>query len=152
MPEKKRTYYDRTEPLPRYKTVVCVTDQRNCDRIIRAGRVLADFTDTELAVINCASPSQQQDPGSIEYLFEVSRSNGAEMSVFYQQDSARAIIRYIKEHKVANVLTGLPGDENSVLYRLWERFSHVQFYVVDAGGRLQPAQRVRGCTAAVGEG
>lgn len=145
-------YFDMTVGLARPKTVVCVTDQCCCDRIIRAGRQLADISDTELSVINIASPTRAQDPQSIEYLFSVSRQNGAEMNVLYEANVARAIIRYIKENKVAYLLTGIPGEGDTIVSRIWSKFTHVTFFVVETNGELReifhPARAAREFCAA----
>lgn len=122
---------------PRRKTVVCVTDQKRCDRIIHAGRALADLSGTELAVINVAHPDYAQDPDSIEYLFSVSKQNGAELMVLYDENVNKAIVRYIKQSKVAYVVTGIPQEGDSVVTDLWCRFTHVTFFVAEQGGELR---------------
>lgn len=119
------------------KTVVCVTDQRRCDRIIRAGRTLANISATELSVINVVKPDAKQDPESMEYLFSVSKENDAEMALLYSNDIAKAIIRYIKENKVAYLLTGIPKEGDSVTTKIWSKFSHVTFFVVEHNGELR---------------
>ena len=123
--------------MPTYNTVVCVTDQRRCDRIIRAGRALADISQTELLVVNVVRPDSQQDTDSMEYLFSVSKQNGAEMALLYSDDVAKALIRYIKENKVANLLTGIPNEGDSVTTKIWKRFTHINFFVVEQDGSLR---------------
>ena len=118
------------------KTVVCVTDQRQCDRIIRAGRTLASVSGTELAVINVVCPQAEPDPDSMEYLFSISKENGAEMTLLYSKDVARAIINFIKQNKVRYVLTGIPQEGDSVTTRIWSRFTHISFFVVEKSGKL----------------
>ena len=119
------------------KTVVCVTDQRRCDRIIRAGRTLANLSNTELVIINVVRPSQHQDAASMEYLFSVSKDNDAEMVLLYSEDVAKAIIRYIKDNKVSYLLTGIPAKGDSVTGKIWSRFSHINFFVVEENGDLR---------------
>ena len=118
------------------KTLICVTDQMRCDRIIRAGRLLANLMTTPLSVISIASTQIPQDPNSIEHLFNVSKQSGADMSVIYSDDPAKAIIKYIKENKISNVLTGQPVDDDSMLYRIWGKFTHINFFTVDEEGAL----------------
>ncbi|MFV0496718.1 MAG: hypothetical protein ACK5L0_00910 [Candidatus Fimivivens sp.] len=132
---------------PRAKTVVCVTDQRQCDRIIRAGQTLANLSGTDLAVINVVRPQAVQDPESMEYLFSVSKENGAEMALLYADDVAKAIIHYIKDNKVSYLMTGIPQKGNSVTARIWRKFTHVTFFVVEKDGKLRevghPARAAR---------
>lgn len=118
------------------KTVVCVTDQRQCDRIIRAGRMLANVSGTELSVINVVHSEKEQDPQSMEYLFSVSKENGAEMALLYSDNVAKAIIHYIKDNKISYLLTGIPQEGDSVTTRIWSKFTHVTFFVVEQSGKL----------------
>ncbi len=127
---------DRAIKIPDMKTVVCITDQRGCDRIIRAGRALADMTRTQLAVINVVRPDRCYDSESIEYLFSVSKENDAEMVLLYSDDIAKAIIRYIKDNRVSNVLTGIPAKGDPVTGKIWSKFSHINFFVVEKDGSL----------------
>ena len=119
------------------KTVVCITDQRRCDRIIRTGRAFADMTKTELSVINVVRPDFYHDAASLEYLFSVSRENNAEMVLLYSDNVASAIIKYIKSNKVANLLTGIPAKGDSVTGKIWNKFSHINFFVVEENGDLR---------------
>ena len=127
---------DNTVRMPSFKTVVCITDQRRCDRIIRAGRTLADVTKTDLSVISVVRPAHSYDSESIEYLFSVSKENGAEMVLLYSEDVAKAIIRYIKDNRVSNLLTGIPAKGDSVTGKIWSKFSHINFFVVEQDGSL----------------
>ena len=124
-----------------FKTLVCVTDQKNCDRIISAGRGIADFFDTELVVINVAASSHSQDPESIEYLFSVASENRAQMAVCYSDNIAKTIINFIKENKVSHMLTGVPQEGNSVTTKIWNRFTHITFFVVEHNGELREIVR-----------
>lgn len=118
-------------------TVVCVTDQFQCERIIKAGRIIADLTNTNLSVINVAKPGQQQNPKSLQHLFDVSKLNDGMMSIIYADDPVKAIINYIKQHKTDNVLTGMPENENSILHTIWDKFTHVTFFAVTPEGELK---------------
>lgn len=137
---------------PVSNTVVCVTDQRNCDRLIRAGRALADISKTGLLVVNVVRPDSLQDMEAMEYLFGVSKQNNAEMTLLYSDDAAKALIRFVKDNKVSNLLTGIPDEKNSVTTRIWKRFTHITFFIVEKDGSLSevinPARRAREICAA----
>ncbi len=121
---------------PRAKTLVCVTDQRNCDRIIKSASVIANMTSTDLNVINIGNPERMQDPHSIEYLFNVTSQYGGEMTVVYHNEPTKAIVKYIKSNKVGNLVTGLPESTNSVLHTLWSKFTHINCFTVDKNGEI----------------
>lgn len=139
---------------PKHKTVVCVTDQKNCDRIIRTGKALANISGTELAVISVISAERQTDPDSLEYLFSISKENGGQMALLYSEDVAKAIIRYVKENKVAYLLTGMPQEGDSVTTKIWSKFTHVTFFVVGHDGSLNevssPVRAARALTRQTG--
>ncbi len=117
-------------------TVVCVTDQFACERIICAGRKVADITKTPLTVITVADTHRQPDPQALQHLFNVSKDNDAEMNMFCSDEPAKRIITFIKENKVANVLTGIPQNSNSVLFRMYRTFTHIKFFTVDIDGTV----------------
>ncbi len=119
------------------KTIVLVTNQFNCERIIRAGRRIADISKTDLLVLNVQDSHYSPNPQALQHLFNVSKENGAIMQVSYSKTPAKAIIPFIKRYKTQNVLTGLPSSKNSVLQKLWNKFMHIRFFVVDPDGIAQ---------------
>lgn len=137
-------------------TLVLVTDQHHCERLITAGRLLADQKGHQLEVVN-VSCGGGSDPEAIEYLFQASREQGASMTVHYSRSARpeRFLTRLIQRQQPAAVVTGLPGEESDLLPKLWTRFSQVDFYMVDHDGEPRPvtiADRVgerRRCAAAV---
>ncbi len=119
------------------KTLVCVTNQFECQRIIRAGRAIADLTKTHLTVLSVSSPEYTQNPQALQYLFDVSKENDAMMTVTYSENPTKTIINFIKENKVVNVLTGMPSSDDSVLYKVWNKFTHVTFFTVTPEGEIR---------------
>ena len=132
-------------------TVVLVTDQFRCKRLITAGMRLADRDGTRLEVVNVASPGVERNPEAIEYLFQVSRENDAAMTIHYSDAPARFLGELIQEKCPAAVVTGLPGQGSTLLHRIWMRFEQISFFTVDHEGELRPvtiADRVVGQPAA----
>lgn len=124
---------------PAAKTIVLVTNQFQCERLIHAGRALADVTGTEPCVLSVQSSLYPQNPLALEHLFHVSKQNGAEMHVAYGEDPARQIIHFIKHNKAHTVVSGMPKDERSMLYVIWRKFTHIRFFTVDEEGSIQEA-------------
>ena len=88
--------------------LVCVTDQFSCDRLIYAGKELADRQALDLKVF-CVQPKEMADGSclnEIEYLFATSREVGAEMIVYYRNDPARAALMYIRANRIAHIVLG----------------------------------------------
>ena len=120
-------------------TVVCVTNQFQCERLITVGKAIAQRTGTALRVINVISenPVYGNNPEALEFLYEKAKENGAEMSILYAEDVAKSTIRYLKDNHAFYVITGTPGEDNSVLYPIWSRFTHIQFFMVDVNGQIE---------------
>lgn len=136
---------DELEPRRKQQTLVCVTNQYRCERLIRAGRVVADLSNTDLNALHIAEPSAPFHPSNgdaLEHLFDVSKQNNAIMTVYYDDDALRCLINYIRDHRVMNVITGMPQQENSILKKLWHKFNqkNVGFYTVDEEGELHTVE------------
>lgn len=119
-------------------TVVLVTDQFRCRRLIVAGRKLAERTQSQLEVINVANPDVPQNPEAIEYLFQISKENDATMMVHYSADPAKQISELLNELKPQNVISGMPQVSDSLLHKLWLRFTQIDFFTVSEEGDLVP--------------
>ena len=122
--------YDRS-------TVVCVTDQMSCERLIQAGKKVADATHTAFLVINVERSSLEGNSVAIEHLFSVSRAYGAQMSVYYGEDPLKIMGECFVSSKACHVLTGMPQGEDSILYQLWRKYPSINFYTVDFQNRLE---------------
>lgn len=119
-------------------TIVLVTDQFQCQRLIVAGRELANRNGTSLEVINIANPNTAQNPEAVEFLFQISKENDAVMMVHYSNEPAKFLSALIKERQPACVVSGMPQSSNSLLHKLWTRFRMIAFYTVDERGIADP--------------
>ncbi len=119
-------------------TMVLVTDQFRCERLITAGRSLAKRCGTSLSVINVAGDNVERNPQAIEYLYQVSKDNDATMMIHYSHDPVKYMTQLIREQMPSNVVTGMPQGGNSMLHRIWMRFEQISFFVVDDEGELSP--------------
>ena len=118
-------------------TVVLVTNQFQCERLIRAGRNLCDITGSELCVLNIQSNDYPTNPEAIQYLFNISAQNNGTMQLLYSDKPYNTICKFIKENKICRVVTGVPGNKNSILHSLWSEFPNIHFFTVDNNGKLQ---------------
>ncbi|RPF43430.1 hypothetical protein EDD70_2395 [Hydrogenoanaerobacterium saccharovorans] len=134
------SYSNPTQDIILNSTVVCVTNQRQCERLIKAGRVIADISKTDLTVISVINPqNMKKESDALEYLFEVSKQNNAVMSIQYSTDALKSIADFIRENKAINVVTGMREGENSILPKLWTRFENASFFSVTLDGEVLPA-------------
>ncbi len=119
-------------------TLVCVTNQYECERLIKAGKVLAEISQTNLRIVNInrINDVRNQDLAALEYLFSVSKENDGVMEILYDNNVMSSLSVYIKDKKCDNVITGIPENSESVIVKLWKKFDTVNFYVVDKNGAL----------------
>lgn len=92
-------------------TMVCVTAQFSCERLIREGRKVADQTNTKLYIVNV----QQKDAWGnkfckeLEYLFMISNNLNAEMLTFFSDHTIDTINDCIKRSNVKHIILGEKG-------------------------------------------
>lgn len=121
--------------------LVCVTDQKTSSRLIIAGRKLADIKQTPLKVI-CVRPRQAASwlaSDEVEYLFNISKQQDAEMIVLFNDDPMNATIDYIDKNKVKFIVTGIPPEQgySAFISGLEDSFPHIPLVTVDHQGNLQ---------------
>ena len=75
-------------------TAVLVTNQFQCERLIQAGRSVADISKTDLIVLNVQSNEYPANPDAIQYLFNIASQNSAMMNVMYAEDIFKTIVQY----------------------------------------------------------
>lgn len=123
-------------PKSIYTTLVLVTDQFACERIIKSARVIADLTKTDLEVLSVVKTGAQTNPDALEHLFGIAKEYGGKMTVEFSDSPQSAIVHFIRENRVVNAITGIPQDESSILVRMWKTLLNVTFFTVTEKGEL----------------
>lgn len=121
----------------RAAVLVLVTDQMSCDRLIVAGRALADREGLALQVVNVSRLGSVPSPEAMEHLYQVSREHGAVMRAEYSENPEKTIVGLLKDQSPAHVVTGLPGKGGTLLQRLWTRFGALSFHMVAEDGSMR---------------
>ena len=89
--------------------LVCVTGQRDCDRLIRAGKKIADGRSIPLQVL-CVQPASagfDADCEELEYLRQTAKSAQAEMSVYFDDNAAVMAAGVAKNIRAEHIVTGM---------------------------------------------
>lgn len=89
--------------------LVCVTGQKDCDRLIKAGKQIADERGLALQVL-CVQPTAfgyEADGEELEYLRQTARSVQAEMTVFFHDDAALIAVGFVKQIGATHIVTGM---------------------------------------------
>lgn len=91
--------------------LACVTDQYSCDRIIKTAKKIADRYDVDLRVLSVLKPTRNYESVSdcIEYLYQVSKEAGADMTVLFNSDAPKAAAQFARENNISRIVTGMHG-------------------------------------------
>lgn len=89
--------------------LVCVTGQRDCDRLIHAGKKIADERGVPLQVL-CVQPASagfETNCEELEYLRQTARDSKAEMTVYFNDDAALVAVGVAKQTGAKHIVTGM---------------------------------------------
>jgi Osmosensitive K+ channel histidine kinase len=89
--------------------LVCVTGQHDCDRLIRAGRKIADEHHASLQVLSVqpVSAGFETSCEELEYLRQTARDAKAEMTVYFNSDPALVAVSFVKKIRATHLVTGM---------------------------------------------
>ena len=119
--------------------IACVTSQTDCDRIIKAAKIIADEEDCELRVLSILRPTTEYVSVSdtIEYLYSVSKSAGADMTVLFNGNAPKATADFVKENNISRIVTGMhDGGSKSFLVKFNELAPDVSITMVAKDNRI----------------
>ncbi|HHW32124.1 MAG TPA: universal stress protein UspA [Clostridiaceae bacterium] len=111
--------------------LVCVTQQKTCEKLIRKAAELRDQSlnspyEIQLFVLHVAKNDwnfldNAKEGEALDYLFNISKSVGAELTVLKSDEIAKSISDFAIENNVGRIIMGTsPGDhqENKFYNRL----------------------------------
>lgn len=93
------------------KIMVCVTTQRECDRLIRAGQKLMKSPSDHMILVHIAhyeltDLGHSKEGDALEYLYTTAFEYGVNLMVIRSNDVSRTLIDQIKEMDIDNVVLG----------------------------------------------
>lgn len=91
--------------------LVCVTQQKTCEKLIRQGVELSKDQPGNLYVLHVVNENEKlldnfSDGDALEYLFEITKSVGAELTVKRSKDVIKTVIDYIEEMNITHIVLG----------------------------------------------
>jgi len=110
---------------PQKNILVCVTQQKTCERLILNAVSLRDevYNNCNLYVIHVAKEGlnfldNPHEGEALQYLFEISKSVGADLSVLKSDNVVKCIADFAKEKNIDCIILGeSPADaDNSRFY------------------------------------
>jgi K+-sensing histidine kinase KdpD len=118
--------------------LVCVTQQKTCERLIRQAAELRDEYKGNLFVIHVAKNDwnfldNNKEGEALEYLFSISKSTGANLSVLKSDEIAVSIAEFAKENKIDCIVMGeSPTDhkENKFYNELKKLLNNIEIKII----------------------
>lgn len=138
--------FSRTTTSPSASVLVCVTGQRDCDRLIRAGKELADQKGWPVQVL-CVLPTAAAGQAlceELEYLRSTARDYQADMNIYFHDDSAGCAAQVARSYHARIIFTGMAAEPiNGLIDRLRRLLPQTPIAMVDKQGtvyRMDPHQ------------
>lgn len=137
----KKLCTGRSLSMSKLKNVmVCVTQQKNCERLIMAGYERITKDKDNLFVINVVNEKDNflhtsTDGEALEYLFGVSSTVGASLTVIRAKDVIAAMGEFAKENKITHIVLGASPhgggeDDHPIAKRLKDIVPKSEFIIV----------------------
>ena len=99
--------------------LVCITQQKTCERLIRKAVELKGKTNCGLYVIHVAKNEwnfldNASEGEALEYLFDISKSVGADLYVLKSDDIVNTIADFAKENEIKLIRIIMVGKINGI--------------------------------------
>lgn len=120
--------------------LVCVTQQKTCERLIKRGVALNNKVDSDLYVIHVAKEGvnflgNAKEAEALEYLFGISKGVGADLTVLRSQDVVEAIADFANSKNIGHIVLGAApaeGQDDGIISDLKSKLPFCQFYIIPA--------------------
>lgn len=120
------------------RVLVCVTQQRSCERLIEQGRLLLADENDSIHVVHVVKEDwkyfgQLKEPDALEYLFEAAQSVGAELTVIKDRDIENTLAIFAKKHNITDIVMGESLEkekQQNMIKRLQSKTKNYRFHIV----------------------
>lgn len=121
------------------KILVCVTQQKSCERLIDFGFNLINSESDELHVIHVVKENwkyfgQLEEKDALEYLFDVSKKKDAMLTVLKAKDIEKTLADFSEANKITDIVMGESlekSEQQNMINRLQDKTKiKVRFSVV----------------------
>ncbi|MGI6525909.1 MAG: universal stress protein UspA [Caldicoprobacterales bacterium] len=120
------------------RVMVCVTRQKTCERLIKIGQKLVNGQGGTLNVVHVTKTGVHvlgnPDEGeALEYLFQVSKEAGADMTVLRSENILNTLLDFAKKNQITEIVMGESPDPNSsdsIIHNMEYMLPGVKFNVI----------------------
>lgn len=97
--------------------LVCVTQQKHCERLIKAGAERIQDENDELYVLHVSKKgfnflNQEDDGEALEFLYHKAKEFGANLTVVRSDDVLSVVLKTINRNDIAYVILGVSDQNN----------------------------------------
>ncbi len=106
--------------------LVCVTDQRRCEKLIEFGHSRAMSTGCSLIVLSI-QPAIKKAVGlgeAMENMFKISSRLSAQMYIYYNNDLQRTFKSFMNRHIIKEIIIGMSDSDNDSGFRSFLESNH----------------------------
>lgn len=98
--------------------MVCVTQQKTCDRLIRFGNEFLGNEEGELFIIHVAHYEinflgNSKEGEALEYLYEKALEYGANLTVVRSNDVLETLSDLVEKNKITHIIVGESGESEN---------------------------------------
>ena len=102
--------------MKKVNVMVCVTQQKTCERLILSGYNLTKSKKGKLYVVHVVNEKEKflesiNDGEALEYLFGVSKKVGADLTVLRSKDVIKTIIDFAQNNNITHMVMGTAPDK-----------------------------------------
>lgn len=95
--------------------MVCVTQQKTCDRLIQYGNQLLDHDQDEFFIIHVAHYQfkflgNSKEGEALEYLYEKAMEYGAQLTVVRSNDIQDTLVDLVNKYSITHIILGESGE------------------------------------------
>lgn len=126
--------------MEKSNVLICVTRQKSCERLIRVGHNEAKKSGGKPHVIHVAPIGENflgnpREGEALDYLFDISKQVGAEMTVLRSNEVVDILTDFSKKRKIGIMVLGESPNierEGDIIKQLKRKLHNVEFVVVPA--------------------
>lgn len=136
--------------MKKEKIMVCVTEQKTCERLIQKGLELSRGKDNEIFVLHIAVNDTKviEDPKAaeaLEYIFEKSKAYGASVFIIKSNNIKETLLKFAVDHAIDHIIMGqtrLASEKDSVIFKLRNElvYTNVKISVIPANEYMIQAE------------
>lgn len=136
----------------RKKVMVCVTQQKNCERLVARGASHRHHPEDSLFMVHVVKENwryfgQMKESDAMEYLYEIAKNHDASINVMKAQDIEAKLAEFATKYHIDTIVMGESREDSqqqNMIHRLREKIAHkVHFDIVPLDEILEESQNLQ---------